>query len=174
MLTPLFPRMFAGHYPASGSDQEVMHKPADRVGSGQEVLEFSRVKSGWVRRFSNIGRVVPGHADAIRLVYREVIPPVKSPRYFPRTPPFAHELTVSLLDDSGRNCVMFDVNGVVFPRTPARTWVWRFQAEHCFAESLGLCPDYPDAIKWKEKLSNLQVSGTPSSPHEKRGRQRIR
>ncbi|CAM9421187.1 unnamed protein product [Discosporangium mesarthrocarpum] len=30
------------------------------------------------------------------------------------------------------------------------------QAEKCFEESLQLCPDYPDAIKWREKLSNLK------------------
>lgn len=41
--------------------------------------------------------------------------------------------------------------------TPVR----RFQAENCFAESLALCPDYPDAIKWKEKLANVKVKGSP-------------
>ncbi|CAM9892816.1 unnamed protein product [Scytosiphon promiscuus] len=30
------------------------------------------------------------------------------------------------------------------------------QAENCFAESLSLCPDYPDAIKWREKLMNVK------------------
>lgn len=34
-----------------------------------------------------------------------------------------------------------------------------FQAENCFSESLSLCPDYPDAIKWREKLANVKVSG---------------
>lgn len=32
------------------------------------------------------------------------------------------------------------------------------QAEKCFAESLSLCPDYPDAIKWREKLADVKVS----------------
>lgn len=31
------------------------------------------------------------------------------------------------------------------------------QAENCFSESLALCPDYPDAIKWREKLADVKV-----------------
>ena len=41
-----------------------------------------------------------------------------------------------------------------------RIFYFFLQAEKCFEESLALCPDYPDAIKWKEKLNNVQVSET--------------
>eukprot|EP00903_Cladosiphon_okamuranus_P010916 g10311.t1 len=30
------------------------------------------------------------------------------------------------------------------------------EAENCFSESLALCPDYPDAIKWREKLADVK------------------
>ncbi|CAM9586941.1 unnamed protein product, partial [Ectocarpus fasciculatus] len=30
------------------------------------------------------------------------------------------------------------------------------QAEKCFSESLALCPDYPDAIKWRQKLADVK------------------
>eukprot|EP00752_Nemacystus_decipiens_P007851 g7013.t1 len=31
------------------------------------------------------------------------------------------------------------------------------EAENCFSESLSLCPDYPDAIKWREKLADVKT-----------------
>ena len=55
--------LFAGHDPAPGS---VFQKPADRVGSGQEVLEnvMGRVGSGQlVSKYYGSGS---GHRDPIR------------------------------------------------------------------------------------------------------------
>ena len=75
-------RLLTGHDPARGSGQEVYLKPADRVGSGQKVLEFSRIESGRIRRFSNItGRAGPGHPDTIRPA-RSDLCPVKSAGIF--------------------------------------------------------------------------------------------
>ena len=53
------PRDDSGHHSARRSAQEILLKPAGRVGSGQEVLEISsvgsrRVGSGRIRGFRNI------------------------------------------------------------------------------------------------------------------------
>ncbi|CAM9373962.1 unnamed protein product, partial [Phaeothamnion confervicola] len=38
-------------------------------------------------------------------------------------------------------------------------------AEECFDHSLGLCPDYPDALKWRDKVHSLQdYLGPPLPP----------
>ncbi|KAG5182722.1 hypothetical protein JKP88DRAFT_269854 [Tribonema minus] len=54
-------------------------------------------------------------------------------------------------------------------------------AAHCFDESLALCPDYPDALKWRRKLKNRGKGGQmrvlkgvrPPTPRCRRRKQQL-
>ena len=64
---PLLSRLFAGHHPARGSDQEVFKKTVGRVVSGQEVFEVSRDGSSRARSgVFHQSRIGSGHPDTIR------------------------------------------------------------------------------------------------------------